>query len=205
VPVRIVLYALGLTLLGAGCDDLREFKTAPGQVFRGEVIGSDSDPNASSFIRKGFASHTQLELHFDPSASEVVEPGDGGSSQRRRGPGRIDTFVCPDGRGDCDASDRTPGPFSNTPLLAIDSLAHDPLSQYTFPGGGRLRNDIAGARFVSSTDQGDLGRDALVFISLMESGNIELRAVAPAVLADDGESERVPALFGVFVLKRMRE
>jgi hypothetical protein len=200
VPLRTIIVALGLFAIG--CDDLSEFKTAPGQVFRGEVIGSDSDPNASSFIRKGFASHTQLELRYDPSSNEVIEPGDAGANGRKRGPGRVDTYTCPSGQASCDASDHTPGPFNDTPLQAIDSLAHDPLSQYTFPGGGRLRNDIVGARFSSSTEQGDVGRDALLFISLMDNGRIEVRAVAPGVLNDDGETERLSALFGVFILSR---
>jgi hypothetical protein len=200
LPLRSIILALGLFAIG--CDDLSEFKTAPGQVFRGEVIGSDSDPSASSFIRKGFPSHTRLELHYDPSSNEVIEPGDAGASARPRGPGRVDTYTCPDGQASCATSDRTPGPFANAPLQAIDSLAHDPLSQYTFPGGGRLRNDIVGVRFSSPTEQGDVGRDALLFVSLMDSGKIELRAIAPGVLNDDGETERLPALFGVFILNR---
>ena len=76
------------------------------------------------------------------------------------------------------------------------------MSQYTFPGGGRLRNYIFGLRFASDSDRGSVPRDAMIFVSLMESDQIEVRAIASSVLADDGLTERLPALFGVFSLQR---
>jgi hypothetical protein len=191
--------------LAAGCDDLRAFQTAPGDVFRGEVIGSDADPNVDSFIRKGFGSHTLLELTFDPSAADVALGSDASVSvQRMPVAGSIYTYQCPQGRAQCDASERTDGPFVNAPLIPIEALTHDPLSQYTFPGGGRLRNYIFGVHFVSESAESRTGRDAMLFISLMESGHVEVRAMAPGVLARDGEEERWPALFGVFSLSRVR-
>ena len=186
-----------------GCEDLREFQTNARDVYRGEVIGSDAAADVDSFIRKGFPSHTVLELSFDPSSTDVVVQGDAGSrTPVRTAAGSISTYVCPQGEAQCAEGERTPGPFLNAPLITIDALTHDPLSQYTFPGGGRLRNYIFGVRFVSESAEHRTGRDAMVFISLMENHRVELRAMAPAVLDNDGEGERWPALFGVFVLQR---
>jgi hypothetical protein len=201
---RTSIAALCLFTLCFGCEDLREFKTGPDDIFRGEVVGSDTDGLTGSFIRKGFLSHTMLELRFNPNASGVTVPDDAGRVRERQRsvPGTVHTYVCPDGRAQCDDAERVDGPFSHTQLLPIESLAHDPLSQYTFPGGGRLRNDIYGLRFSSENEQGRVGRDALVFLSLMESGKIELRALAPGVQGDDAETEILPSLFGVFILSR---
>mgnify|MGYP006380513935 FL=1 len=197
----IALLAATACLLG--CEDLRSFQTSGSSVYRGEVIGSDAAADVESFIRKGFASHTVLELSFDPSSTDVVEQGDAGPrAPGRTAAGSVNTYVCPLGAAQCAEAERTPGPFVDAPLITIDALTHDPLSQYTFPGGGRLRNYIFGVRFVSESAEHRTGRDAMVFISLMENHRVELRAMAPAVLDHDGEGERWPALFGVFTLQR---
>ena len=196
---------LWLSALCCGCEDLGEFKTGPQQVFRGEVVGSDSEESTDSFIRRGFKSHTMLELRrFNPNASGVPVTEDAGEQARKRAvPGVLYSYVCPSGRSVCDESERTPGPFDRAPLLSIDGLAHDTLSQFTFPGGGRLRNYIFSLSFTADTADGPVARDAMIFVSLMETGHIEVRAIAPSVQAADG-SERLPALFGVFVLGRDR-
>lgn len=204
MPPKSLARALTLSLALFACVDLREFKTQGREIYRGEVVGSDADPNMESFVRKGFASHTVLELTFDPSATDVVSPNQPGDTPRSS-PGTVNTYVCPFGAARCDQEQRTPGPFQNAPLISIDGLVHDPLSQYTFPGGGRLRNYIFGVRFLSEVNERSTGRDAMVFVSLMESGQIEVRVMAPAVLARDGVEERWPALFGIFSLQRMRQ
>jgi len=187
--------------LSWGCEDLRDWKTGPSDVFRGEVIGSDAVSDADSFIRKGFVSHTWLELSFDPGLTDLVaQEQDAGPP--RPAAGRVDSFVCPDGGPSCDASERVSGPFVDAQLVTIDALAHDPLSQFTFPGGGRLQNYIFGVRFEAQTGERSVGRDATLFVSLMENRRIEVRAMAPSVPAADGSDERLPALFGVFSLER---
>jgi hypothetical protein len=197
---RLTGFALLLIAL-AGCDDLGEFKTQPNEVFRGEVIGSDADPDMESFIRKGFVSHTLLELSFDPNAS--AGSSDAGMAMAVTA-GVVDSYVCPDGASSCDEGLRTNGVFVHAPLINIPGLAHDPLSQYDFPGGGRLRNYILGARFTSQAEgeARGTGRDATLFVSLMENGRMEVRAMAPPLLESDGMTERWPALFGVFQLSR---
>lgn len=190
-------------LLLAGCDDLDEFKTGRGTVFRGDVAGSDSAPEESSFIRKGFASHTRMELEFDPYATGLSLDGE---RTRAAAPGRVHTYACGANQPDCAAQDGEAGPFDHARLEPIENLTHDSLSEYTFPGGGRLRNYIFGVRFESqpadAPDGAPIQRNAMLFVSLMESGKIEVRAISSSVLAPDGESEHLPALFGVFVLDR---
>jgi hypothetical protein len=77
------------------------------------------------------------------------------------------------------------------------------LSEYDFPGGGRLRNYMLYARSTVSTPDGPVGRSATVFLSLMESGSIEARVMAPSIRLDGIDA--APALFGVFVLERERK
>ena len=42
----------------------------------------------------------------------------------------------------------------------------------------------------------------MLFISLMDSGQIEVRAIAASVLDPEAERELAPPLFGLFVLDR---
>lgn len=186
----------------SSCDDLSEFKTTGSEVFRGEVVGSDSEQGDGSFIRQGFTSHTQMELTFDPDLATLSVAPDGGLNGGSEGPGTLTTFVCPGGARTCRKSERTPAPFGRAQLLPIDNLAHDALSEYTFPGGGRIRNYIFGVRFSSGAAPSLVQSHAMVFLSLMESGKIEVRVIAPSVLTADGKSEAMSALFGVFVLGR---
>ena len=189
-----MLLAAPLVALCA-CDDLSEFKTGRGTVFRGEVVGSDNVPEQSSFIRQGFPSHTRMDLQFDPYAAGLDEDP---------APGRVHTYACGRGSRDCQPDEGEPGAFDRARLEPIENLTHDSLSEYTFPGGGRLRNYMFGVRFESGVPDSDarVKRHAMLFVSLMDSGKIEVRAISPSVLAADGESEQLPALFGVFVLER---
>ncbi len=169
-----------------GCNTLGEFTTGDDDVYRGEIAGVDDPDNCPegidcSFIRRGFPSGVTLDLTFDPD-------------QQYENPGTISTSG-----EDC-------GPtFADTPLLPIPPLAHDQLSLYEFPGGGRLRNYM----FVVRPEAGPLaGRDAMVFLSLIRGGNVEVRIVAgpglticdPADCAaiDSGQCD----YFGVFALER---
>jgi hypothetical protein len=183
----------------AGCNDLDEFRTGTESLFQGEVIGSDSERDMDSFIRTGFSSHTRMQLSFNPYASGVA--ADGGESSPVL-PGRVHTFVCPSDRPDCSAEQGEVGPFDHARLQPIESLAHDSLAEYTFPGGGRLRNYIYNVRFQSELEGDTLQRNAMIFISLMDSGKVEVRAIAASVPAAAGSEDVLPALFGVFVLKR---
>jgi hypothetical protein len=157
-----------LALSQAACDDLSSYRAVGGSsgVYRGAVIGSDGD----SFIRRGFAAGTELTLTFDPSLASSPSPP----------PGTITT------------SDLCMGlpSFDNTPLEPILPLAHDQLSQLEFPGGGRIRNFM----FSAHATAGCLaGRDAVVIVSLMDGGVIEVRVIVGT--GDEARGDR----FGVFV------
>jgi hypothetical protein len=189
----------GLVFVLLGCDELREFRTGEGEVFHGQVIGSENvdDPSQPSFIRSGFLSTTVLELSFDPAHAAPVE----GSSVS---PGTITTYVCDDdAQSACGEGARARGHFDDAVLEPIPELSHDALGFYELPGGGRLRSYIFGVRFSSGEGLFEVQRHAMVFVSLLESGRVELRIIAPSVPAADG-SEPYPALFGVFSLERAR-
>jgi len=169
-----------------GCDTLGEFTTGDGEVYRGQILGVNDPTNCPdgidcSFIRRGFASEVTLDLSFDPN-------------QQYDDPGKIST------------SGEACGPtFTDTPLLPIPPLAHDQLGLYEFPGGGRIRNYM----FVVRPDAGPLaGRDAMVFLSLIRGGNIEVRIVAGPglVICDPTDCPTIDSgqcdYFGVFRLHR---
>jgi hypothetical protein len=194
---RLLCLIMPLAWPVLGCDALQQFHTGPNDVFTGEVIGSDSQKSEPSFIRQGFDSHTEMDLSFDPTmASKYVRSGNPIS------PGTIDTYLCPATLDFCRASQRTAGHFQHSKLEQIVNLTQDALSQYDFPGGGRLRNYIFTARFESQVGASALARSAMVFLSLMEDSKVEVRVISPSVLDTDGKTELLPALFGVFVLDR---
>lgn len=137
----------------AGCEDLSSWQLEEGDVYRGEVLGND-DPDCPaggcSFIRRGFAPTTTIDLELDP-----------GNITR---PGTITT------RGE-----RCEPTFEEEPLLPIAALAHDHLSLYDFPGGRRMRSYM----YALEPERGPLaGRGAMAFVSLMRNGDVELRVIA---------------------------
>jgi hypothetical protein len=161
------------------CEDLSEFGTNSKEVFQGRIVGGGNGASSkSSFIRSGFQSDLTMQLKFDPDESE-------------KSPGKISMF---------DEEGNTVW-FSKTRLDPIDPLFHDPLTQYTFPGAGRIRNYIFGVRVAGQP------RSALFFISLMQDGTVEVRIIAPTVVASDGgvesvNGETLSLLFGVFRLEK---
>ncbi len=171
---------LAVSLLATACDDLDDYRATGGpggQVFRGTVIGGVGEcPPATpdcSFIRVGFPPGTELILTFDPVRAQSSSPP----------PGTLTTT---------DACMLEPS-FDAIPLEPIAQLSHDLLSQYEFPGGGRVRNYL----FVAHATTGCLvGRDAMVFLSLMDDGTIEVRIVVGAGIEARGDR------FGVFVTTR---
>jgi hypothetical protein len=162
---------IAVMLLAVACDDLDEFRIHGDETFAGPVVGSDGPDDGGSvpgcnFVLCGFPERTTLTLRdFDPDLAGGAPTG---------------TITTADGT------------FDQAALLPIAGLEHDALSGYTFPGGGRIRNYMLGARF----GEGD-ARYAVVFVSLMENGRIETRVHAPSTTADSED-----ALFGVFRLCR---
>jgi hypothetical protein len=161
VPVRYLGLSLVL-LLALGCETLDRFRTNDHAVFHGTVTGDTAD----SFIRRGFPAETTLDLEFDPDMAQGPTAGS-------------ITTQSPDGADY----------FDHTELRVIESLEHDLLSQYDFPGAGRIRNYA----YIARPDTGLLAnRDVMVFLSLMEDGSIEVR-----VIAGSGDVSRGD-VFGLF-------
>jgi len=168
-----------------GCDPYGDFSTGSREIYRGEILGVNDPENCPngidcSFVRRGFPSGVTLDLTFDAEAQSEI-PGAMSTSGENCGP-----------------------TFSDTPLLSIPPLAHDQLGLYEFPGGGRIRNYI----FVARPDSGPLaGRDAMVFLSLIRGGDIEVRVVAGPgiVICDPADCDLINSgqcdFFGVFTLK----
>ena len=173
-----------LLLVAFGCDAVGEFNTDSGDIYEGVVVGVDDPDNCPngidcSFIRRGFPSTTVLEMTFDTDAL-FTEPG---------------TLTTTDEL--CGAT------FDETPLLPIPPLAHDQLGLYEFPGGGRIRNYM----FVARPETGPLaGRDAMIFVSLIRGGSIEVRVIAGPgqVICDPSDCATLDAgecdFFGYFDL-----
>jgi hypothetical protein len=89
------------------------------------------------------------------------------------------------------------GLFRQTPLRPIPQIWHDPLSTLSF-GEGRLKNLI----YLATPTAGD---DVFVVVSLMQSGDIEVRLLrgAPGLPADAGATQSAGRnLFAVFDLTR---
>jgi hypothetical protein len=120
-------------------------------AFGGEFNGSIVQGN---FVRSCFPPNTKATLRFDPDRAVGDVP------------------ELPSGTGNwLTTSD---GTFKRTPLEPIQKLADDQLSRFDFPGPERLRNYIMLAR----PSEGPLAnRDAIVVISLLESGRVELRVI----------------------------
>jgi len=111
----------------------------------------------------------------------------------------LDTNHLQDGPGAVWTSD---GMFHETALRAIPQIWHDPLSTFTF-GEGRLKNLM----YVSAatTPFPDGGSDVFVVLSLMQSGDIEVRLLrgAPSLSADGGASSQPSSnIFAVFSVSR---
>jgi hypothetical protein len=135
-------------------------------TYQGTIVGSDGE----SFIRRGFPAGTGLVLgNFDPP------PGSEGAS-----------VAALDVRHGSDV-------LLVGTLELIAPLEHDQLSQYDFPGGGRIRNFIFA---VESTDGAFAGREAMAFVSLMDNDDIEVRLVSGK--GDEAAGD----LFGLFILAR---
>jgi hypothetical protein len=94
------------------------------------------------------------------------------------------------------------GLFHTVSLRPIPQIWYDPLSTFTF-GEGRLKNLMYVSAATAPFPDG--GSDVFVVISLMQSGDIEVRLLrgAPSLSADGGSSSQTGAnLFAVFSLSR---
>jgi len=76
--------------------------------------------------------------------------------------------------------------LDHTPLVAIAPLAHDSLSQYDFPGEGRIKNEI----YSLEPESGPLaGRDLMAFVSLLHGARVEVRLISGSGRRECGPEE----------------
>jgi len=139
----------------SACTNLSGFRADDTRPLRGNVLGGDgamcSGGGSCSFIRRGFSSGTTLTMTYDPALADSI-------------PGVLTTSG--------EACGQT---LNSTPLVAITPLAHDSLSQYDFPGDGRIKNEM----YSLEPESGPLaGRDMIAFVSLMHGARVEVRLIS---------------------------
>ena len=124
---------------------------------------------SGSFVRSGIADGTRACITLD-------------ADHLQDAPGTIST---------------SEGRFHATPLRPIPQIWHDPLSTLSF-GEGRTKNLIYVAT-ADPGDSGDSGGDVMMFLSLMQTGSIEVRLLRGAPDAD-GSDAGAADIFAIFDL-----
>jgi hypothetical protein len=112
----------------------------------------------------------------------------------------LDTSHLQDNPGSIWTSD---GLFTAVPLRPIPQLWQDPLSTLSF-GEGRLKNLVYVATASTPFPDGN-GNDVLFVISLMQSGDVEVRMIrgAPGIVPEGGTAPATGGnVFAVFDLTR---
>jgi hypothetical protein len=89
----------------------------------------------------------------------------------------------------------TDGRFTQTPLRPIPQIWHDPLSQMSF-GDGRVQNLVYVATPKNESE------DVMVVVSLMTSGDLEVRMLRGAPSAEDAGATKPAPLFAIFQISR---
>lgn len=159
-----------------------------GGAFNGPIV-------EGSFVRSCFGAHVEASLRFSPSHAV-------GSTRELKDSERNWLTLTENDAVVFDA-----------PLEPIYAITADSLADFDFPGQKRQRNYMLMAR--SST--GPLaGVDAIVVVSLLATGKIELRVIARAAPDDPScvvdsesgdedagvESPRYPEYYGLFKLSK---
>lgn len=133
---------------------------------------------AASFVRAGIPEGTLMRLELD-------------AEHLQSAPGRLWTtpFV---------SGERLVG----AELRVIPQLLHDPLSTLNF-GEGRVRNALAIAD-LPTIEPGRSDTQLTVVVSLLQSGDVEVRLIRGASPGTAGGPEPAGQLFGVFRLQRQK-
>jgi hypothetical protein len=92
------------------------------------------------------------------------------------------------------------GMFAETALRPIPELSHDPLLLFSF-GEGREKNFL----FMADPAEPGLGPAVTAVVSLMHSGEVEVRLLRGAPAGTEPPGLDGPALFGVFAPLHRRE
>jgi hypothetical protein len=155
-----------------GCADVSKWSTTPGQSYCGVVTGA-------KFVRVGIDEGTKLRLELD-------------AEHLQTSPGKLwsDSFLL-------DPVTKKPigERFDGLELRVIPELLSDPLSTLSF-GEGRVKSAILVGDLRSA--DGKSTSEVMVFLSLMQSGDVEIRIVRGAA----GSAPAPPRLFGVFSMQK---
>jgi hypothetical protein len=111
----------------------------------------------------------------------------------------LDTNHLQDTPGNLSTSD---GRFHAVAMRSIPQFWQDPLSTLQF-GEGRVKNMMYMVRASTPYSDGD-GNDVLAVVSLMHSGDVEVRLIrgAPDYTADGGTISTMQNVFGIFDLQK---
>jgi len=111
----------------------------------------------------------------------------------------IDTSQLQQSPGALSTSD---GRFHAAPIRSIPQIWQDPLSTLQF-GEGRLKNMMYMVRASTPFTDGE-GNDVLAVVSLMQSGDIEVRLIrgAPETTDEGGISSTMQNVFAIFDLTK---
>ncbi|MEZ4373074.1 MAG: hypothetical protein AB7K71_35160 [Polyangiaceae bacterium] len=154
--LRLGLQVSLLCALLVGCKDLERYDTGPGEAYCGNIVGAE-------FIRTperlgGFSQELRIRVTLDTEHLDTA-PG---------------TLSSNDIAGPC-----APEPtFDAAPLIPVQELSSDPLSQLSF-GDGR---DFSFLAWAESSCRGPM----LVVVSLMNDRELELRLLKPPTETDAG-------------------
>ncbi|MBI2395729.1 MAG: hypothetical protein HYV09_39555 [Deltaproteobacteria bacterium] len=130
---------------------------------------------AASFVRAGMHESTRLRLELD-------------AERLQSAPGRVWTTAF-------DSGER----LAAADLRVIPQMLHDPLSTLNF-GEGRVKNALAIVD-VPSVDAARPATQLLVVVSLLQSGDVEVRLIRGAS-PGTATTVNIEQLFGVFHMKR---
>jgi hypothetical protein len=153
--IQYSLLALVALLAAAGCRNLDDFSSKPGDAYCGQLL---SQPEfQDGFLPLGSRPNLELALTLDMSRL-TSEPGKLTSNDATTG-------LC---------ASTTGALFQNAQLRAIPAVDHDVLSTLTF-GEGHEHDFFA---WVDSSCQGTM----LALVSLMKNQEVEIRLFKPARL-----------------------
>ena len=174
-PARRARLAAGF-LAGAlsACSDLSSFQLSEGEAYCGSMVSAPLFH--AGFVAEGSPPSLRLRLHLDVDQLTTT-PGRLTSDDANRG-------LCKDNGGAL---------FDEARLRAIPPVLHDPISALEF-GEGREHSFFA---YVDSTCQGTM----LGVISLMKSGEVEVRLFKPRPEAPAGSPASEQSGYALFYLK----
>lgn len=132
---------------------------------------------AATFVRAGMPENTSLRLELD-------------AERLQSAPGRIWTTPFASGEK-----------LTSAELRVIPQMLHDPLSTLNF-GEGRVKNAMAIVD-LPSVDPARPATQLLVVVSLLQSGEVEVRLIRGASPGTATTTD-VSQLFGVFKLERKK-